>query len=393
MIRKTKILRITTVPISMNILLKGQLKFMSEHFEVNGATSYDDKHFNEVSQREGIEMHRVDMKRTIAPLADLKSLWQMYRLIKKIQPQIVHTHTPKAGLVGMIAAYAANAPVRLHTVAGLPLVEIKGAKRTLLNYIEKLTYSCAHKIYPNSKGLEQIILKNKFCDFSKLEVIANGSSNGINTHYFNPSLSKDEKNAFRKSLNIEETDKVFSFVGRLCVEKGISELIEAFRQILLKNPTKKVKLLLVGPLEKENGALSERIIEKINNTTEILAVGRHDDIRPYLEISDVFVFPSYREGFPNVVLQAGAMGLPCIVSNINGNNEIIIQDHNGIIVPVRNHDKLFLAMQDLLLDEEKRSLLAANSRNEVVSKYSQQIVWNAILAEYEKQIKLQNVYV
>src|SRR5690606_441690 len=123
MVRKNKILRITTVPISMNILLKGQLQFMNSYFEVVGATSYDEKHFNEVVSREGIEMHQVGMKRTIAPVQDLKSLWQMFRLVKKLRPQIVHTHTPKAGLIGMVAAWLARVPIRLHTVAGLPLVE------------------------------------------------------------------------------------------------------------------------------------------------------------------------------------------------------------------------------------------------------------------------------
>lgn len=390
---KPTLLRITTVPISMNILLKGQLKFMNNSFDVIGATSYDDKHFNEVSQREGIEMHRIEMKRTIAPLQDLKSLWQMYKLMKKIRPQIVHTHTPKAGLIGMIAAYAANVPIRMHTVAGMPLVETKGARRSLLNFIEKLTYSCAHKIYPNSLGLQQIILENNFCNPKKLQVIANGSSNGINTDHFQSSFSDQQKLDYRESINIAENDIVFTFIGRLCIEKGISELIEAFLQIVSQNPNKQVKLLLVGPLEKENGALPQQVIEQINSIPQILPVGRHDDIRPYLEISDIFVFPSYREGFPNVVLQAGAMGLPCIVSDINGCNEIIIPNHNGLIVPVRNNEKLFLSMQDLLENDSRRQSLAANSRRDVVSKYSQQIVWTGLLAEYERQLQIKNVHV
>ena len=388
MSEKKRILRVTTVPISMNILLKGQLAFMNNHFEIIGATSYDDKHFNEVISREGVAMYQIEMKRTIAPLHDLKSLVKMYNLIKKLRPNIVHTHTPKAGLIGMLAAYFAGVPIRLHTVAGMPLVETSGVKRKLLNFIEKLTYSCATKVYPNSFGLQKIILDNDFCSSSKLKVIGHGSSNGINTSHFKPTILIDEHLNFRKNQGIAQDDVVFTFVGRLCVEKGIGELVEAFRNLVKENPSRSLKLLLVGPLEKENGALSEHVITQINTTREILAVGRHDDIRPYLKISDIFVFPSYREGFPNVVLQAGAMGLPCIVSNINGNNEIITENHNGLIVAVRDKEGLFSAMQNLLIDKEKRQALAQRSRETVLSRYRQEYVWDEILKEYQTQIEL-----
>ncbi len=388
MSEKNRILRVTTVPISMNILLKGQLAFMNQHFEIIGATSYDDKHFNEVISREGIEVFQVEMKRTIAPFQDVKSLVKMYRLIKKLRPHIVHTHTPKAGLIGMLAAYFADVPIRLHTVAGMPLVETSGVKRKLLNVIEKLTYSCATKVYPNSNGLQKIILENDFCSSSKLKVIGHGSSNGINTEHFKPTFSIDDRLNFRKNQLISQHDIVFTFVGRLCVEKGIAELVEAFRNLVKQNPSRSLKLLLVGPLEKENGALPEHVITQINTTPEILAVGRHDDIRPYLEISDIFVFPSYREGFPNVVLQAGAMGLPCIVSNINGNNEIITENQNGLIVAVRDKEGLLSAMQNLLIDKEKRQALAQRSRETVLLRYKQEYVWDEILKEYQTQIEL-----
>ncbi len=386
-----KILRITTVPISMNILLKGQLEFMNRHFEVHGATSYDEKHFNEVAQREGIKMHAIEMKRTISPLHDLGALWKLYRLISKIKPQIVHTHTPKAGLLGMLAAKMAGVPIRLHTVAGLPLVETTGARRRLLENIERLTYSCAHKIYPNSTGLQRIILENKFCSAEKIKVIGDGSSNGINTKHFTPTLSGAEKSALRENLSLRSDDIVFCFVGRLCIEKGIRELIAAFLNLLEQRPNSNAKLLLVGPLEKENGVLGPDTLKKMNETPEILSVGRHDDIRPYLEISDIFVFPSYREGFPNVVLQAGAMGLPCIVSDINGSNEIIIPDLNGMIVPVKDTVRLANAMTELLLNKELRDRFAGASRPNIIKKYEQQSVWEALLEEY--QLQLQNINV
>ncbi|OYQ32118.1 glycosyltransferase family 1 protein [Flavobacterium cyanobacteriorum] len=381
---KKKLIRITTVPISMNILLKGQLKFMNEHFDVIGVTGRDEKHFDEVTLREGVRMHAIDMKRTISPLNDLLTLFKLYRFIKNEKPYIVHTHTPKAGLLGMLAAKFAGVPVKMHTVAGMPLLGTKGLKRILLNNIEKITYLCADKIYPNSKGLKDIIIKHKFCRPDKLKIIANGSSNGINTEFFSTDYTGDKiqlKQDLKHELGIKPADIVYTFVGRLCTEKGINELIGAFTKLLCSYNN--VKLLLVGPFEKENGVLGQETIKQIQNVPGILAVGRHDDIRPYLLCSDIFVFPSYREGFPNVVLQAGAMGLPCIVTDINGCNEIITDGHNGLIIPVKDSGALYMALEKLYTDSALREKLSVNARQSVKSKFSQENVWQELLKEYK----------
>lgn len=156
-----KLIRITTVPVSLNILLRGQHAFMRQQgFEVIGVSSGGGE-LQEVAQREQISTRRIEMARTISPLKDLKSLWQLYKLFRKEKPDIVHSHTPKAGLLGMLAARLSGVPIRLHTVAGLPLTESRGAKRKLLEFTEKLTYRCAHRIYPNSQGLCDFILQKK----------------------------------------------------------------------------------------------------------------------------------------------------------------------------------------------------------------------------------------
>ncbi|MGV3461100.1 MAG: glycosyltransferase family 4 protein [Flavobacterium sp.] len=387
---KPKLVRITTVPISMNILLKGQLAFMNRHFEVIGVTGKDEKHFKEAGERESIRMVPITMQRAISPVKDLISLYRLYAFMRKEKPAIVHTHTPKAGLLGMAAAWMARVPVRLHTVAGLPLVETSGFKRKLLSFIEKITYKMAHEVYPNSYGLEEIILKERFCGRDKMKVIANGSSNGINTAHFSTDFIEGDKQEyrekFRAELGILPGDVVYGFVGRLSSEKGIAELVHAFLKLQKQPGGDKAKLLLIGPMEKDTGILSDEVIKSIGETPGILAVGRHDDIRPYLFASDVFAFPSYREGFPNVVLQAGALGLPCIVSNINGSNEIITHNENGLIVPVKNTEQLFEAMQLLLNDRILREKLASKARETVVSRFENHIVWEAILAEYKKHL-------
>ncbi|WP_271424712.1 glycosyltransferase family 4 protein [Aequorivita sinensis] len=381
-----KLIRITTVPQSLRGLLRGQLKFMSENgFNVIGVSSPGEA-LNEVEINEGIRVKAIPMTRTISVLQDLKSLYRLYILFKKEKPQIVHSHTPKAGTLSMIAAKLAGVPYRLHTVAGLPLLEAKGKKRLLLDIVEKITYACATKIYPNSIGLKEIIIDANYTNSEKLKVLANGSSNGINTTYFDPHLFTDiDQMELREKLKIASNDFVFIFVGRLVTDKGINELVSAFKAIK-KNHHKKVKLLLVGPLEENLDPLLPKTIEEINNNPDIVSVGYQKDVRPYFSIANSLIFPSYREGFPNVVMQAGAMGLPSIVSDINGCNEIVVNEVNGLIIPVKNELAIKKSMDFMLSNNKKFNLMMENSRRMIVKRYEQKVVWEKILAEYQKII-------
>lgn len=383
---KPKVIRITTVPQSLRGLLRGQLKFMSENgFNVIGVSSPGEA-LNEVEINEGIRVKAIPMTRTISVLQDLKSLYRLYILFKKEKPQIVHSHTPKAGTLSMIAAKLAGVPYRLHTVAGLPLLEAKGKKRLLLDIVEKITYACATKIYPNSIGLKEIIIDANYTNSEKLKVLANGSSNGINTTYFDPHLFTDiDQMELREKLKIASNDFVFIFVGRLVTDKGINELVSAFKAIK-KNHHKKVKLLLVGPLEENLDPLLPKTIEEINNNPDIVSVGYQKDVRPYFSIANSLIFPSYREGFPNVVMQAGAMGLPSIVSDINGCNEIVVNEVNGLIIPVKNELAIKKSMDFMLSNNKKFNLMMENSRRMIVKRYEQKVVWEEILAEYQKII-------
>ncbi|MFT7351935.1 MAG: glycosyltransferase involved in cell wall biosynthesis [Flavobacterium sp.] len=379
--QKNKLVRITTVPISLEKLLEDQLRFMKSHYEVT-AISADQSNLERVGQLQEVPVFHVEMTRKITPLQDLKSVWKLYKYFRREKPFIVHTHTPKAGTAGMIAAKLAGVPHRLHTIAGLPLLEATGNKKKLLNFVEKITYACATKVYPNSFGLRDIIIDEQFCKSEKLKVIGNGSSNGINTSYFNPVLfSSDEKQSIKTNLGVLADDFVFIFVGRLVGDKGINELIAAFRK--LSSRTAKAKLLLVGFFETELDPLEQEIMEEINSNIAIISVGFQKDVRPYLAISHCFAFPSYREGFPNVVMQAGAMGLPCIVTNINGCNEIIEEGKNGTIIPVKDCDTLYKEMRKMIDDNDFRTRLQQNARAMIVSRYEQQLVWDAVLAEYK----------
>lgn len=378
---KKKLIRITTVPISLEKLLSGQLEYMSKHYDVI-AVSSEKENLEKLGIKIKTPVFFVNLTRQITPVKDLLALVKMYFFFKKTKPFIVHSHTPKAGTIGMLAAKLAGVPNRLHTVAGLPLLEIGGKKRKLLDFVEKLTYSCATKVYPNSLGLKDIIIENKYCKANKLKVIGNGSSNGIDTSFFNPELYSFENNQDLKTkLGIEQNDFVFIFVGRLVKDKGINELIAAFSK--LQSQHKNIKLLLVGDYETDLDPLSSETLDEITSNSSIISTGFEYDVRPYFAISNALVFPTYREGFPNVVMQAGAMNLPCIVTNINGCNEIIIEGENGIIIPVKNENAIFEAMNDCIFKSDAILKMKKNARKMIVSRYEQQVVWKAIFEEYQ----------
>lgn len=368
----------TTAAVTMNIVLKGQLSYLSREFDITGITSYDPKHFEEIRSREKISLMAVEMERTISPLKDLKSLWQLFSIFRKNKPHIVHTHTPKAGLLGMLAAFFAGVEIKIHTVGGIPWMEVKGAKRGLLKAMEKLTYACADRIYPNSGGLMQFIISEKICPSSKLKVLGNGGSNGINTSHF--TRNENDRQRFRAQFNVGDDEILLGFVGRIAREKGITEWLEAFD---LLRQRYKVKILLVGLFEKTYGGLSEETEDRILNDPNIVYPGRSDDVRPFYAMMDIFVFPSYREGFPNAVLEACAMELPVIATDINGCNEIIKDKVSGLLIPPKSYSAIENAVSLLIDQPELRKAMAVNARAAVVEKFSNEIVWNAVREEYQ----------
>jgi glycosyltransferase involved in cell wall biosynthesis len=377
-----KLVRITTVPISLEKLLENQLRFMNNYYEVI-AVSSDEESLKKIGESQQVRTFTAGLTRKITPLQDLKAVWQLYWFLKKEKPFIVHSHTPKAGTVGMLAAKLAGVPNRLHTVAGLPLLETVGNKRKLLNFVEKITYACATKIYPNSNGLKEIIIREQFCNPDKLKVIGEGSSNGINVDYFNPDqISEERKAKLKAELGIHENDFIFVFVGRIVGDKGINELVSAFAKLTTEFAN--LKLLLVGPFENELDPLSELTEKIITENKTIITAGYQNDVRPYLAISHCLAFPSYREGFPNVVMQAGAMGLPSIVSDINGCNEIIQDRKNGLIVPAKSEESFYQAMKELILNVDLVRQMKDSVRAMIVSRFNQQVIWQALLEEYQK---------
>lgn len=384
---KKKLVRITTIPLSIDKLLEGQLSYMNTFYDIT-AVSSEIEYLKRCAIAENVKFHHLEMTRKITPLKDLIALIKLFIYLKNEKPEMVHSHTPKAGMLAMIAAKLAGVPLRLHTVGGMPLMESKGVKRKILKGVEKLTYACSTTVYPNSNGLYNFIIENKLTSQKKLKVIANGSTNGINTNYFSVNqISEEFKQSLKDDLKIHESNFIFVFVGRIVGDKGINELIQAFKKIIYNDLN--IKLLLVGEEENAIDPLNKETQHELSKNTNIIKVGWQKDIRPYLAISDVLILPTYREGFPNVVMQAGAMGLPSIVTDINGCNEIIENGKNGIIIPVKNVIAIEEAVFKIKDDKIFFNNLKKNAREMITSRYEQQLVWSAILAEY-KYLELQS---
>jgi len=377
---KYKLIRITTVPQSLDVLLKGQLEYMSEHFEVIGISSLGE-HLNYVKTREGIRVIPISISRQITPFKDLVSLFRIIRVLAREKPLIVHTHTPKAGLLGMLASKILNVPIRLHTVAGLPLVEAKGIIKILLLLTEKLTYKCSTKIYSNSFRMMEYLVSKRLINQVKIKTIANGSSNGIDINYYDPqAITENQIDNIKSKYCIKESDFVFIFIGRVVKDKGINELISAFSEA--SSVISKIKLLIIGEFEMDLNPISTESMDGIYKNNSIFYLGYKYDIRPYLAISNAIVLPSYREGFPNVVLQAGAFGLPSIVSNINGCNEIITDGYNGILIEPKDIISLFNAMVNISTNDDLYFKLKKNCRKAIVERFDQVYFWEELSKEY-----------
>lgn len=374
---KRKLIRITTVSVSLYSLLKGQLRFLSDSYEVIGvASDCADEYLDKVREREGVQCVDIAMRREISPLNDVKSLWHLVSLFRKEKPYIVHANTPKGSLLSMIAAWITRVPHRIYTVTGLRFETTTGLFRKLLVAMEKITCACATKVIPEGEGVKKTLMANGITK-KPLKVVLNGNINGVDVDYFDRT-----EEVMSKVGGIRYSDDFnFVFVGRIVGNKGVNELVRAFESLSAQYGN--VSLHLVGNFEPELDPLAKDVERVIKQNHKIVAWGFQNDVRPFLASADILVFPSYREGFPNVVLQAGAMGLPSIVTDINGCNEIIREGVNGKIIPSRDETALHEAMRWMYehRDGEVKTM-AKQARPMIVERYEQHKVWEALLEEY-----------
>ena len=364
-----KIIRAATIGMSLNIFCKGLLKELKEDGYEVVALSSPDADLKEVGEREEVRTIGVAMERRVSPLKDLLSLIKLVSVLKKEKPDMVHSMTPKAGLLCMMAAKMVNVPVRVHTFTGLVWPTATGLMRRILMLTDKITCACATHIIPEGEGVKQDLQR---CITQKpMKVLGYGNVKGIDLNYWT-----------RKNSFVKRDSLTFIFVGRIVKEKGINELVSAFVRLNKECPD--TRLLLVGPYEEKIDPVLPETKRVIDECEAIAAVGAQKDVRPFYEQSDVFVFPSYREGFPNVVIEAGAMDLPSIVTNINGSREIIEHGKNGVIVPPRDEQALSDAMKWMVEHPIERKSMVANARPMVASRYEQGFVRQCLKDYYQE---------
>ena len=376
-----KIIRTSTIPLSLNTFCRGLLRELQEEegYEVV-AVSSPEPQLEEVATRERVKTVAVPMERHMSPLKDLVSLMRLIRVFRREKPMMVHSMTPKAGLLSMMAARLAGVPLRVHTFTGLVFPTATGLTKRILMFTDRLTCACATHIVPEGEGVKNDLISHHITG-KPLQVLGHGNIRGIDLDHYDP----ERDDVAEQASEIRRRDLfTFIFIGRLVGDKGINELVEAFER--LNNEYPDSRLILVGRQEPDLDPLNTETLAKISQNKNIESVGQQSDVRPWLAASDVLVFPSYREGFPNVVIEAGAMGLPSVVTDINGSREIIIDGQNGIIVPPRDAEALFRGMKRLFEDRCSVERMRSNARPLIASRYEQSYVRDCLKGFYKKII-------
>ena len=373
---KTKIIRACTVPMSV-IFVTGMLSELKKKYEVVLLSSPGHE-LDEAEEKFGVRGIRVPMERHISFGRDFISLCRLVYVFLREKPAMVHSMTPKAGLLCMIAARLTRVPVRVHTFTGLVFPTATGLKRKILMLTDSLTCTCATHVIPEGEGVKNDLLKNGITK-KPMKVLGYGNVRGIDMVRFD---RRPEVMSLAQA--IRKTDVfTFVFVGRIVKDKGINELCQAMEMLSGIAP---VRLLLVGPYEDNLDPISQHSKDIIENNSSIVYLGSKygDKMLAYYAAADCFVFPSYREGFPNTVIEAGAMGLPSIVTDINGSREIVVQGENGVIVPPKDADALYQAMLDMIRYKAVRERMAGNARKMIASRFEQSFVRKCLLEFYDE---------
>lgn len=367
---------VTTIPSSLHFF-KGQLSYLSDDFDLV-AISSDRYALEQFGNEEGIKTYCIPMKRVISLWDDFGSLIRFLVFFRRTRPDIVHGNTPKASFLSMVAAKLTGVSTRIYMCHGLRYQGYSGPMRSLLKIMERISCYCSTTVLCVSNGVKKALIADRICKASKLKVVGNGSVNGIDIEKF---CRKNVPMENHSTMMKVKKEFIFCFVGRIVKDKGVNELVAAFKQLVgLYND---IKLVIVGSFEDSGNSVATITRSEIESNPNIRYLGKQKDVRPFMCMSDVFVLPSYREGFGMVLMEAGALEVPCITTDISGCNEIIQDGVNGRIIPSRNEGALYEAMRWFYehRDDEVKEM-ARRARHMIIERYEQQKVWKAFLEEY-----------
>ncbi|MDZ4042092.1 MAG: glycosyltransferase family 4 protein [Eubacteriales bacterium] len=374
--RTPRVLYIVTIPLSAAMLMRGQLGYLREAgFHVAVACSQGPE-IDVIRSREQVNVHVIPMEREISPLKDVFALWKLWTLIRRINPDVVNVGTPKAGLLGGLAALAAGVPCRVYTLRGLRLETATGFKRWILVLCERIAAACAHEVLCVSESLRQQALMLGLLGRRRTHVLGKGSSNGINPS--RAELSSEQArlvSQMRKDLGLRDGVPVIGFVGRLTKDKGIVELVNAFITVCKEIP--EAQLLLVGPYEKGD-PVPEDVRHLIDSHPNILSVGYVPDPMVFYHLMTIYAFPTYREGFPTVVLEAGLVGLPVVGFRATGVVDAVIDGHTGLLGPIGDAEALASNLLSLIKDEDRAREMGEAARVHVVHHFRSEVIWSEL---------------
>jgi glycosyltransferase involved in cell wall biosynthesis len=379
-----KIIRTATIPLSLDLFCHRLLSDLSERYEVV-ALSSPGKELDAIAQREGVRTISIPIQRQMSPYHDCISLFRLIRVFQQEGPELVHSITPKAGLLSMLAAKIVGVPVRVHTFTGLLFPTAHGWRKKILMLTDKLTCTCATHVVAEGEGVRNDLTSHGITR-KEIRILGYGNVRGIDLNWYARTPEVMAKaDDIRRKLGIRQEQFTFIFVGRMVGDKGINELVDMFCTLHILHP--EIHLILVGEEPGRNCSLKKVTRHKITATNHIHIVEWQTDVRPWYAAADALVFPSYREGFPNVVIESGAMQLPSVVTDVNGSREIIQTGKTGIIVPPNDSTALYHAMKWIVEHPAEAKSYGINARSRVAARYEQNYVHQCLKTFYKSILK------
>ncbi len=358
------------------LVLTGRLRALSESGFRVVLISSPGALLDETAEREGVEALPIPMRRGIAPLSDLISLFRLVQALFRLRPDIAEFSTPKAGLLGSVAGLLCGVPRRIYLLRGLRLETASGLTRWILHGTEQLAAACCHVVLCNSMSLRYQVLALRLAGEEKLRLLGQGSSNGVDVERFCPGPTD-----LKARLGIPVHAPVIGFVGRLTRDKGIPELVQAFGVLLKTAP--QARLLLVGWYDESEDALSPALRAQIDQHPNIVSTGFVSDTAAYYRTMDMMVLPTRREGFPNVVLEAAASGIPVIATLATGSRDAVLPEVTGLLVPPGYPEAITEAMLQLLANPARRRLMGAAARKWVLERFRHTRIHELTVAMFE----------